>query len=61
LSPEELDRQAHVPMFKETPLGEYPTLEIMIGMLCGRENSHIKFHISHMREILQELGAPAKK
>lgn len=61
LSPEELDRQARVPMFKETPLGENPILEIMIGMLCGQEGSHIQFHTSHMREILQELGAPAKK
>ena len=61
MSSEELDRQAHVPMFKETPLGEYPTLEIMIGMLCGLENSHIQFHIFHLREILQELDAPVKK
>ena len=57
LSPDVLDRQARVPMLKGTPLGEFPTLESMIGMLCGMEGSHIQFHTGHMREILRELNA----
>jgi len=61
LTSNELDRQARVPMLKDAPLGEFPTLEVMLSMLSGMEGSHIQFHTIHMREILDVVGTTAKE
>jgi hypothetical protein len=58
LSKEQLSRKAHIPMLRESPLGEYPTLAQWVS---GLSNYHIGFHIAHMREILQALGLPGEK
>jgi len=49
----QLARKAHIPLFKDTPLGEYPTLATFIGALV---EWHMDFHIKHMKEVLQALG-----
>jgi hypothetical protein len=54
LSAEQLRRKAHVPAFKKAPFGEYPTLADFLGVLAEH---HLEFHINHMKEILQALGA----
>ena len=56
LTDEQLARKAHIPMLKESPLGEYPTLAQWIGAIG---EYHVGFHIDHMKEILQALGAAA--
>ena len=57
LSADQLARKAHVPLFKETPIGEYPTLAVFVRALAEH---HVGYHIDHMKEILGELRAAKK-
>lgn len=54
LSEQQLSRKAHIPLLKDSPIGEYPTLAAWAGAIV---EYHIAFHIDHMREILRALGA----
>ncbi len=54
LSEDQLARKAHVPLFKETPVGEYPTVAAFVRAMTEH---HLDFHIAHMKEILAELAA----
>ena len=53
LSPDQLNRKAHIPLLKETPIGEYPTLADWIAALM---DYHVGFHIDHLKEIRGALG-----
>jgi hypothetical protein len=52
-SDEQLARKAHIPLLKETPLGEHPNLAMWVEAIG---QYHLAFHIDHLREILQALG-----
>jgi hypothetical protein len=41
----QLERTAHMPSFKETPLGEYPTLGLWVGAIV---NFHLPAHIEQL-------------
>ena len=43
LNEEQLNRKAHIPFLKETPLGEYPTLgQWAIGVIQFHLNDHVQ-------------------
>lgn len=50
LSEEQLSRTAHTPNFKETPLGEYPTLGSWANALI---NYHLSDHIAQIQSLCQ--------
>jgi hypothetical protein len=50
LTDDQLARRAHIPLLKDTPMGEYPTLAMWIEALV---KDHFDFHIDNMREILR--------
>lgn len=54
LTDEQLNRKARVPLFKETPLGEYPTLAQVAGALI---NIHLADHINQIRSVRGQMGA----
>lgn len=54
LGEEQFGRTARIPALAQSPLGEYPTLEGIIG---GLGSYHVQMHIAHLREILAALKA----
>jgi uncharacterized damage-inducible protein DinB len=51
LNEEQLNRKAHIPFLKETPLGEYPTLgQWAIGLI----NFHLNDHIQQLKSLQQQ-------
>ena len=52
LTEEQLARKAHIPKLKDSPLGEYPTLD---GMTYGLGGYHLQSHIDQLRKILAAL------
>jgi hypothetical protein len=53
LTDDQLARKAHIPLVKDTPMGEYPTLAMWIQAIA---EYHVGFHIDHMREVLKALA-----
>lgn len=51
LSEEQLNRKAQVPLLKETPIGEYPTLGQLAGALI---NFHLNDHVNQLRNLKQQ-------
>ena len=55
LTEAQLARTAQVPLFKDSPLGEYPTLAAFLG---GLGQYHVHMHAEHLTEVL--AGKPAQ-
>jgi hypothetical protein len=53
LREEELQRKAHIPMLRDSPVGEYPTLAQWVGILGGY---HVDVHLEQIRTIRSEVG-----
>lgn len=49
LGEEQLGRRAHIPLFKDSPLTDHPSLAAMIG---GLGQYHVQMHGDHLREVL---------
>jgi hypothetical protein len=54
LTEKQLARKAHIPKLKDSPLGEYPTLD---GMIHALGVYHVQDHTDHLREILRTLSS----
>lgn len=52
LKEDQFGRTARIPALAQSPLGEYPTLEGIIG---GLGSYHVQMHTAHLREILAAL------
>jgi hypothetical protein len=50
LSEEQLNRKAQVPLLKETPIGEYPTLGQLAGALI---HFHLNDHVQQLKSLSQ--------
>ena len=53
MSEEQLSRKAHVPLFKQTPLGEYPTLA---QWTQGIIDYHLADHVRSLPSMREKLG-----
>ncbi|MBI1885624.1 MAG: DinB family protein [Chloroflexi bacterium] len=54
LNDEQLARKARIPLFKDTPLTEYPTLAQTAGALVS---FHVTDHINQIRTARERIGA----
>lgn len=53
LTDEQLARKAYIPEIKDSPVGEYPTLD---GMIFGLGEFHIQDHTNQLRKSLAALS-----
>lgn len=53
LSDEQLGRKGRVPILRDTPIGEYPTLAQFAGAMI---NLHLNDHINQIRDARQQAG-----